>query len=148
MFLLGFFFFFFQAEDGIRDTSVTGVQTCALPICTPDLNFCIEALGEYWIELKSLEDWPKRASTLVKIKHYSKEQKNWLVDRMKAGGNVGLLIRVDKDYLLFTHPIPIFQIGMYTKEMLFNEATKIWWNRVDCNEFVDALENVLYGSTK
>src|SRR5437764_4053935 len=24
--------FFFQAEDGIRDTSVTGVQTCALPI--------------------------------------------------------------------------------------------------------------------
>src|SRR5438093_3562207 len=28
-----FFFFFFQAEDGIRDWSVTGVQTCALPIC-------------------------------------------------------------------------------------------------------------------
>ena len=26
------FIFFFQAEDGIRDTSVTGVQTCALPI--------------------------------------------------------------------------------------------------------------------
>src|SRR5438046_10351402 len=28
-----FFFFFFQAEDGIRDWSVTGVQTCALQIC-------------------------------------------------------------------------------------------------------------------
>src|SRR5215203_3341099 len=28
-----FFFFFFQAEDGIRDIGVTGVQTCALPIC-------------------------------------------------------------------------------------------------------------------
>src|SRR5207248_5066819 len=26
------FFFFFQAEDGIRDRTVTGVQTCALPI--------------------------------------------------------------------------------------------------------------------
>src|SRR6266568_4101922 len=26
------FFFFFQAEDGIRDGTVTGVQTCALPI--------------------------------------------------------------------------------------------------------------------
>ena len=25
-------FFFFQAEDGIRDRDVTGVQTCALPI--------------------------------------------------------------------------------------------------------------------
>src|SRR6266702_3394707 len=30
-----FFFFFFQAEDGIRDCHVTGVQTCALPICSP-----------------------------------------------------------------------------------------------------------------
>src|SRR5256885_1166278 len=28
-------FFFFQAEDGIRDYKVTGVQTCALPILTP-----------------------------------------------------------------------------------------------------------------
>src|SRR5216684_6894333 len=27
-----FFCFFFQAEDGIRDVAVTGVQTCALPI--------------------------------------------------------------------------------------------------------------------
>src|SRR5437016_3302600 len=30
----GISFFFFQAEDGIRDWSVTGVQTCALPIWT------------------------------------------------------------------------------------------------------------------
>src|SRR5256885_15936388 len=28
------FVFFFQAEDGIRDYKVTGVQTCALPICS------------------------------------------------------------------------------------------------------------------
>src|SRR2546430_7773629 len=31
-FLVLFSFFFFQAEDGIRDLTVTGVQTCALPI--------------------------------------------------------------------------------------------------------------------
>src|SRR5439155_5201416 len=31
-FLFVLFFFFFQAEDGIRDGHVTGVQTCALPI--------------------------------------------------------------------------------------------------------------------
>src|SRR2546428_5391834 len=30
--LSGYVFFFFQAEDGIRDLIVTGVQTCALPI--------------------------------------------------------------------------------------------------------------------
>src|SRR5687767_15478206 len=50
------FFFFFQAEDGIRDKLVTGVQTCALPICSglPDHDqeiasamhaFFIERLG-------------------------------------------------------------------------------------------------------
>src|SRR2546427_11889640 len=33
-----FFFFFFQAEDGIRDLTVTGVQTCALPISYKELN--------------------------------------------------------------------------------------------------------------
>src|SRR2546429_6768744 len=31
-------FFFFQAEDGIRDVAVTGVQTCALPISFIDGN--------------------------------------------------------------------------------------------------------------
>src|SRR2546422_6598807 len=31
-----FLFFFFQAEDGIRDVAVTGVQTCALPISSVD----------------------------------------------------------------------------------------------------------------
>src|SRR3712207_2702869 len=33
--VVSFCFFFFQAEDGIRDIGVTGVQTCALPICGP-----------------------------------------------------------------------------------------------------------------
>src|SRR6266446_8182927 len=32
MVLYSLYFFFFQAEDGIRDYKVTGVQTCALPI--------------------------------------------------------------------------------------------------------------------
>src|SRR2546430_12402845 len=39
-------FFFFQAEDGIRDLTVTGVQTCALPISSwrePSLRACSQA---------------------------------------------------------------------------------------------------------
>src|SRR3712207_7407820 len=35
---LFYFFFFFQAEDGIRDIGVTGVQTCALPILLAHLE--------------------------------------------------------------------------------------------------------------
>src|SRR5256885_7262006 len=33
--------FFFQAEDGIRDYKVTGVQTCALPIWNEDAPICV-----------------------------------------------------------------------------------------------------------
>src|SRR5256885_7717729 len=45
---LCFVFFFFQAEDGIRDYKVTGVQTCALPIwpvqfSDPDCAFDVRA---------------------------------------------------------------------------------------------------------
>src|SRR5437867_9279277 len=37
--------FFFQAEDGIRDRTVTGVQTCALPILQWNLNQAFPGLG-------------------------------------------------------------------------------------------------------
>src|SRR5256886_12881598 len=37
--LLLSFLFFFQAEDGIRDLTVTGVQTCALPISFAKIDF-------------------------------------------------------------------------------------------------------------
>src|SRR5206468_7183013 len=41
-------FFFFQAEDGIRDLIVTGVQTCALPISFISFNFP-SGLVLYWL---------------------------------------------------------------------------------------------------
>src|SRR2546430_3726980 len=47
-----FFFFFFQAEDGIRDLTVTGVQTCALPISSFIFgeNFISEAAADPRVE--------------------------------------------------------------------------------------------------
>ena len=44
--LMVFFIFFFQAEDGIRDYKVTGVQTCALPISmTPWGGFLLKIVS-------------------------------------------------------------------------------------------------------
>src|SRR2546429_4899949 len=40
------YFFFFQAEDGIRDVAVTGVQTCALPICDATRRAVAEHIAE------------------------------------------------------------------------------------------------------
>src|SRR5690606_39402054 len=66
-------FFFFQAEDGIRDFHVTGVQTCALPIFAEQgraINASIERQAEaadraqsFWQALQELED-PKLPKAL------------------------------------------------------------------------------------
>src|SRR5215217_6246326 len=45
------FFFFFQAEDGIRAIGVTGVQTCALPISLHELDRTAPAPGDWRVEL-------------------------------------------------------------------------------------------------
>src|SRR5205823_8768897 len=65
------FFFFFQAEDGIRDKLVTGVQTCALPIWLmqdrPRAGELAEAVREF-IEteiLPSIDDPRLRFRALV-----------------------------------------------------------------------------------
>src|SRR2546425_12228185 len=48
-------FFFFQAEDGIRDKLVTGVQTCALPILAVDLRRSAATFGR-WVSLELAAD--------------------------------------------------------------------------------------------
>src|SRR6266508_4682765 len=53
-------FFFFQAEDGIRDGHVTGVQTCALPIC-------LRALA---LEPNSAKAWLGKGTALQWLKRY------------------------------------------------------------------------------
>src|SRR2546427_8420904 len=50
-----YFFFFFQAEDGIRDLTVTGVQTCALPISRVkrlDTPPKVDGSAEFGIDVK------------------------------------------------------------------------------------------------
>src|SRR5207237_6490388 len=51
------FFFFFQAEDGIRDSSVTGVQTCALPIfCNFIFSHSLGVKDIPWVEDHKVAD--------------------------------------------------------------------------------------------
>src|SRR6266498_2704782 len=59
-----YFFFFFQAEDGIRDADVTGVQTCALPISWGQLRSCAPRIQEQaaW----SSSAWSAGATKTVK----------------------------------------------------------------------------------
>src|SRR5256885_12798396 len=76
-------FFFFQAEDGIRDYKVTGVQTCALPI-----SLCpIERISS-----------AEKSSLCELGKHLSGEDRQVLADAMSAKASV-----------LYTHDSEFFR---------------------------------------
>src|SRR5205809_2282 len=54
--------FFFQAEDGIRDVAVTGVQTCALPILTSEMAAWSSWLMTKTAKMKATSSWRPRRS--------------------------------------------------------------------------------------
>src|SRR5688572_32702653 len=72
-----FFFFFFQAEDGIRDLTVTGVQTCALPIS----RHTRKLLDHYGIHKPSVSYH----------EHNEAERTAELIDRLRGGAAIALV---------------------------------------------------------
>src|SRR3712207_4621527 len=72
--LLKFCFFFFQAEDGIRDIGVTGVQTCALPIyCANFVSQVLRAGGmpEEGSDWDRVESWFCRTNSTENLSNIS-----------------------------------------------------------------------------
>ena len=67
-----FFFFFFQAEDGIRDVAVTGVQTCALPIWLDQAKrLASSTLGNDFLENTFLQDGSRLGDNISVVKAFS-----------------------------------------------------------------------------
>src|SRR5256886_11695213 len=79
------FFFFFQAEDGIRDLTVTGVQTCALPIF---VGKYIELRDAYLSVAESIKHASWAAGCNVKIRWIDSE-------KLEHGGDTEPLIGLD-----------------------------------------------------
>ncbi len=86
---------------------------------TPDVLYCL--LGHVgMIELKAIPSWPKRPDTIVKIDHFTKQQKVWLSRWVRCGGKAYVLLKVaqPREYLLFDAATAIAQIGATNKEQL------------------------------
>src|SRR5690554_6885491 len=94
------FFFFFQAEDGIRDADVTGVQTCALPISilrsnshTGAVKMLRQGRGDYLLDyrsqvqsaLGSLEMEPLPWVPVVELPTWPRSRSVWMVCSMSPG---------------------------------------------------------------
>src|SRR5699024_11432491 len=60
-------FFFFQAEDGIRDRNVTGVQTCALPILTQAREARLHILSVMESVIQAADDMSPTAPRILSV---------------------------------------------------------------------------------
>ena len=103
---------------------------------TPDVNYV-----EGWIELKVLEAWPVRASTIVSIDHYTQQQRVWLRRRWLVAKNAWLLLTIKRDWLLFDGLVAFRKVGRVTKSELFEVAFCSWIGQPSSSELVAALDN-------
>lgn len=120
--------------DALRGLDPISVENPAYP-GTPDVNYV-----EGWIELKQAECWPPRGGVL-RIDHFTPQQRVWLMRRALKGGNVWLLLQVGKQWLLFSGKDGAKYVGNEPRETLEAVALKNWpdgLNKVELKEFLNA----------
>lgn len=103
---------------------------------TPDVNYCFKGIyrghTEGWIEIKRLESWPARPSTVVRIPHFSPQQRIWLQQRTAAGGVCFILLHVGRQKILLHAAFAAGHIGKdWTRD-------DILAHRVGLHDFTDA----------
>ena len=96
---------------------------------TPDVNL----VGGEWLELKWVRKAPKRGG-ILKIDHYTQEQKTWCERREHAGGRVFVLLKVSQEWLLFSGHIAVKYLGKVSLEELRKVAIGKWVKTLNDNE--------------
>ena len=82
---------------------------------TPDLNYTCG-----WLELKWLRQWPTNDASVVKLDHFTREQRAWLKRRWGKGGNVFLLLQCKMDWLLFDGETAAKYVGRKNRKSLID----------------------------
>src|SRR2546427_978169 len=91
-------FFFFQAEDGIRDLTVTGVQTCALPIWTFDAHASADwqaEAGFYYYTTESYRDSNGNVQTR-QVRHVRWERSEEHTSELQSQSNLVCRLLLEK----------------------------------------------------
>src|SRR2546425_9409530 len=144
-------FFFFQAEDGIRDKLVTGVQTCALPIChhNHSLFWTIMApagKGGGGEPSGTLADAIKR--TFGDFTKFKEQLSNAATSQFGSGwawltvsnGKLDVAGRPNQDSPLMDNKIPILGLDVWEHAYYLKyqnrrpEYVAAWWNIVNWQE--------------
>lgn len=108
----------------------------SLSVGIPDISYCITVNG--WIELKHVPKAPIKSETVMKIKHWTAEQENWLITRGKRGGSCFVLIQIENCYLLIDWS-ECHLIGKVNFTQLCDAAIRVWHSRINWEELTKLL---------
>lgn len=113
---------------------------------TPDLQYCMrhgKRVLTGWVELKSLSEWPKNDSTIVKMEGFTKMQRRFHLAYASAGGSSYVLLRVLRPgrgtFMLMRGDVAAHRLGEETREGLAEVSLACWegpWSR---EKFIEGL---------
>lgn len=102
---------------------------------TPDINYC-----EGWIECKYLKHWPVIPDTNpVLFPHFTPQQRQWMKSRCDRGGNVYLMAKIGRDWLLFEGEWAWQHFGRAPRPSLLANAIRVWENGLKPKELIACL---------
>ena len=96
-----------------------------------DVSFVDNLSGHGWMELKQVNEWPKRSATILHCRHYTDAQRIWMKRKGSAGGNVWLLIKVERDVLLFDWFMALDVGRTMTRQDMFCKAKDYWRGKMN-----------------
>jgi len=97
---------------------------------TPDVYFTTLVGSMGWMELKSIPSWPKKENTLLKIRHFSPEQRLFMKLHGRAGANVWMFLRVHDEHFLLWWGAAL-KIGTLTADEIRSNARGRWGKQLD-----------------
>jgi hypothetical protein len=88
---------------------------------TPDINFT-----GGWLECKCINTWPKWYADVVKVPHFTPQQRLWLTQRTNAGGYAEVVLKVGRSWALLPGKEAAEHLGIdWTKHEIITQA--VWW---------------------
>jgi hypothetical protein len=94
----------------------------------PDVSYSISRHG--WIELKYISTKPSKSTSILRIPHYTEDQRNWLTSHGSRAGLCFLLLQVEKTYMVFdwTKAWRVATLPYADHEAM---ATAMWKGKID-----------------
>lgn len=120
---------------------VLRVENSAYP-GTPDVWWVMGGQSG-WIELKWLPSWPKRPSTVVRVDHFTPQQRVCLSLLRRARAQAHVVAKIEDDWLLFSGEAAAEFLGRLPREKLLEKTIKVWNGRLDTQELRRCLKTPL-----